>query len=310
MPEGQCINCANFDLDPSELEDGMRHALYSHICPFCREHNFGGMRIETVWDCEEYIPILKPTPKPKNKKPLYKSKDGFELVALRRGFTEIRPLWDILEQVKVDTREDCFICGGYARWCASPKFEPIPAGDIDIYCESERVFDTVRRYLKNANLTVKHENNMAITYNRPVSGEYHIMFPIQLIKPVVSGAIVARGDKEKILSNFDFTVIRAAIKTPTTVLVDADFTEDETHKRLRLKNIHNPLSSLLRCCKYTKKGYFLPFTEAIKLFYAWDGMNSELKTEFSDVITAIRNGDIIEDEKMTSWYEIFRGRKQ
>jgi hypothetical protein len=314
MPEHKCRNCNNYLLYEGSF-GCVAPGRYSSeaVCahPVVRSQG-GTLDVDLEWNCVYFIPCSGLN-RSQEKKKIYKSKDGFELVPLRRGFSLIRPLWSILEKVKSNTNKDCFICGGYARWCASPKYKPVPAGDIDIYCETTRVFNKIKAVLSSrsdgANLKVKVENNMAVTYEHPKSGEFHYMPPIQLIKPVLDGAIVARGSKKKVLSNFDFTIIRAAIETPNDVFVDADFIEDETHQRLRLKNIHNPLSSLLRCCKYTKRGYFLPFTEAIKLFNGWDSINYELKTELSSVVELIRNGEIIEGERMTAWYDIFRGRK-
>jgi hypothetical protein len=224
-----------------------------------------------------------PIPSQLKSKKKYISKDGFELIPLRRGFTVIIPIWNILEDVIQSTKSDCFICGGYARYCASPKYEPAPAGDIDIYCQSKKAFKKLKRIL-DSKMLIKNGNNMAVSYERPPSGVFHYMPPIQLIKPVNQGAIVAVGNKQTILSNFDFTIIRAAIESPSEVLVDADFTHDETNNILRLKNIHHPLSSLLRCCKYTSMGYWLVPTEATKLFEEWNDIRFESKSKLLDYI--------------------------
>lgn len=205
----------------------------------------------------------------KKKKP-YISQDGFEIIPLRRGFTEIVPLWDILNSIINKTKSDVFICGGYARWCASPKYKPEPAGDIDIYSQSKKAYNLLKKILlNNEKLKIKDENEMAITFEHPLTGKFHYMPPIQIIKPVKDGSIVAVGDKTTILSNFDFTIIRAAIESPTEVMVDKDFIHDEEKGVLRLKNIHCPVSSLLRCLKYVKKGYWLRPIEAARLFYDW-----------------------------------------
>lgn len=207
----------------------------------------------------------------------YISQDGFEIIKLQRGFTEIIPLWKILNKVIDSTKQDCFICGGYARYCASPKFEPVKAGDIDIYNEGKSAFNKLKQLLKYNKLNIKAENEMAITYERPKSGEFHYMPPIQAIKPIKIAKIVSVGSKETILSNFDFTVIRAAIESPTEVLVDKDFTHDESSNVLRLKNIHCPVSSTLRCLKYASKGYWLRPLETLKLFLDWDNRSDEYR---------------------------------
>lgn len=308
MPSNiRCIDCVHCGLAEADRE----HILHtsgdeSIFYGVCSRFPQRSLRPLTYWSCGQYVKRLETKPK---KIIHYKSQDGFELLPLRRGFTEIRPLWAIMEEVKSKVNKDCFICGGYARWCASPKAEPVPCGDIDIYCETEAVFTVMDVVLKQkAKLKVKSENSMAISYERPKSGEFHYMPPIQLIKPIKDGAIVAKGNKETILSNFDFTVIRAAIETPTYVFVDKDFKHDETHGILRLKNIHHPLSSLLRCCKYTKRGYWLHYVEAFKLFNAWDTCSTGDREFISDMVGKLSGGVNLAEEDMTAFYEIVRGR--
>lgn len=239
----------------------------------------------------------------------YKSEDGFEIVPLHRGFSEIIPLWRILENIISSTKKDCFICGGYARYCASPKYEVIKPSDIDIYSQTKGVYNKLKAKLKNKGLEIKSENNMSIIYIHPSSGKFHYMPPINVIKPVKAGKVISQGSKETVLSNFDFTIVRAAIESPSAVMVDKDFIHDETNNILRLKNIHHPLSSLLRCFKYTGKGYWMVPTEATKLYEEWDNIQIGSKTELLDYIKQIRNGKVLDEEHKTSFYELFRGRR-
>lgn len=218
-------------------------------------------------------------------KPIYVSKEGFETVPLRRGFDVIRPLWKILEEVKAITVKDCFICGGYARFCASPNPKPTEATDIDIYCEDESVFETLKAVLDKLNLKVRHENNISLTYAAKEDGDFSYMPDLQLIKPLKEARIVSVGDKKTILSNFDFTVIRAAILSDSEVMVDADFMHDEKHKLLRLKNIHCPVSSTLRCMKYSRKGYFLRPFECLKLFIDWSNRDQDYRDKLIEFLT-------------------------
>jgi len=74
---------------------------------------------------------------------------------------------------------------------------------------------------------------------------------------VDEGAVVTIGTLEDILDNFDFTVVRAAILNRHEVMVDRDFMADEGNRRLVFKNIHCPVSSLLRALKYARKGYYM-----------------------------------------------------
>lgn len=230
--------------------------------------------------------------KPKKKAKRYVSKDGFETVKLVRGFSMIRTLWSIMQEVNNKYKNECFICGGYARWCASPKYNPAMPHDLDIYCEDKNIFNTLIGKLSNVPLSIEHENDMAITFKHPNEGEFHTIPPIQVIKPMTKGAIVTDGGMVNVLSNFDFTIVRAGILTPTQVLVDADFLHDEVGTILRLKNIHCPVSSLLRCIKYTSKGYWLSPTESLKLFEDW--MNRP--PEYRDKIVGLVNKLIADGE--------------
>jgi len=231
-------------------------------------------------------------------KPIYVSKDGFEAVPLRRGFDVIRPLWAILEKVRAETGMDCFICGGYARYCASPRKKPVEAVDVDVYCETEDVFSVLQKTLESEKLEVRHENNISLTYEGPEDGKYAYMPPIQLIKPIQEARIVSLGDKKTILENFDFTVIRAAIISPMEVYVDADFMHDEKHTLLRLKNIHCPVSSTLRCMKYSRKGYWLRPFECLKLFIDWSERPDEYRIKLVEFLQKASENDGLTQEEV------------
>jgi len=64
-------------------------------------------------------------------------------------------------------------------------------------------------------------------------------------------------------------------------MVDSDFPHDEKRRLLRFKNIHCPISSTLRCMKYSRKGYFLKPFEALKLFTDWDNRDDEYRTKLT-----------------------------
>ena len=105
-------------------------------------------------------------------RPMYISQDGFEKVPLLRGFDLIRPLWGIINRVKSETGKDCFICGGYARFCASPRREPVKAGDIDVYGEDETVFSALDAALIGVGFEMRHENDVSKTYEHQKEGVF------------------------------------------------------------------------------------------------------------------------------------------
>lgn len=212
----------------------------------------------------------------------YISQDGFVNVRVLRGFTEITILWGLLGDI---TQHRSFICGGYARYMCSPKHKPESATDVDIYSQNQEDFDALKNiFTGRYALEVNHENDVSLTFKIPKDNDLQYCQVIQLIKPENKGAIVAAGDMQIILSNFDFTVVRVGLVSPTQALADADFLHDEKNGLLRLKNIHCPISSILRCMKYSRKGYFLKPSQAFKLFADWDARDEEYRAKIASLI--------------------------
>jgi hypothetical protein len=229
----------------------------------------------------------------------YLSQDGFIEVPIHRGFTEIEKVYQDI------TPLGGIICGGYVRYLASPRLDPCKAGDLDIYCPTQEIFDAVKSKFEE-HLQVRVETEVALTYNRSSDGYYFPAPAIQLIKPIREGKIVANGDMEEILANFDFTVIRCGIKTPTTALVDADFIHDETKLILRLKNIHCPISSTLRCMKYAKKGYWMPPMHVLKLFFDWDNRDDDYKIKLAKFLRSANQGKGLSQEDINELEAMMR----
>ena len=240
--------------------------------------------------------------KEKTLPPTYVSKKGFVEMPVLRGFTEISSLYAFL------TVFDAFICGGYVRYMAAPVQSPVSAADVDIYCKTKDVFDKLQKALKEKGLEVRHENNMALTMKRPEDPKHPFFAspPIQLIKPVREGRVVASGSMEEILENFDFTVIRCGLKNPLTAVVDADFEHDESKKILRLKNIHCPVSSTLRCMKYSRRGYWLPPMQAARLFMDWDRRDEDYRFRLLDFIEKTSKGEGLTQEEVDELEEMMR----
>lgn len=198
-------------------------------------------------------------------------------IPIKRGFQEISIIYELAQ------KNDCVICGGYVRYCVSPLPTPKvkPAGDVDIFPKSEIATTNILNDLKSLGYEVSYENHVCYTL-KPIESKRdeldYIPVP-QIIKPVIEGKIVTLGTVEEILMNFDFTIVRAALLNDKEALVDDDFEDDEKHYILRLKNIHCPISSLLRCCKYARKGYFMRPAEALKLFMDWNDRGEEYQNK-------------------------------
>jgi len=230
----------------------------------------------------------KTNPEEKVLTPSYVSKNGFETVKVFRGFTEIKAIYELASEI------GGIICGGYVRYMCSPAITVFPAGDLDIYFPSDEAHDDFIILMdEKYNLTVKHENGVSTTFSKITDSE-HALFgspTIQLIKPIKEGAIVATGTMETILENFDFTVVRIGLLSPSTAMADADFLHDEAKHILRLKNIHCPISSTLRCMKYSRKGYWLPPMQVVKLFIDWDNRDQEYRDKLVDFLKQANEGE-------------------
>lgn len=217
----------------------------------------------------------------------------YKLVDIKRGYTEVAPLFHLC------LANNSTICGGYARYCASPKAtqDVIHAGDADLFPHTEDAQKQLLADLITMGYEKAHENHVSITMKPQAEHKDKLRYipTPQIIKPVVEGRIVTIGTTEEILDNFDFTIVRAAIVSPTECLVDEEFENDEAKGILRLKNIHCPISSLLRCCKYARKGYFLRPAEALKLFADWDDRGDEYKNRMVELFLESAKGKVSEE---------------
>jgi hypothetical protein len=235
---------------------------------------------------------------PEGQKERYISRTGFVEITTRRGIFEVRPVLDIVEPL------GGIICGGYVRFMAAPGRNPKPAGDVDIYCEDGDIYEHIKEAL-DAELVQRHENEISITYKTPDDEDSPLYLSpvVQLIKPVKEGRVVTQGDLEEILSNFDFTVIRAGLIPGThgkRALVDADFDHDERKHRIRIKNIHCPISSVFRIIKYAKKGYWCPVPEVARLFLDWNTRGDEYQTRILDLLMSadLTDAEVFELERL------------
>ena len=231
----------------------------------------------------------------------YKSKDGFVTTSIKRGYLEIEYLFDLF----VKHNLNCFICGGYVRYMASPHRDPYKAGDVDIYSYSKADHDKLFRLLKNNTvdgknhiMTIKHENEVSVTFSHPEDMDHplYVSPTIQLIKPLNQGAMVLQGDMETVLSNFDFTVVRCGLLDENDAMVDADFDYDEKKKMLRIKNIHCPVSSTVRCVKYGQKGYWMTPMQSLKLFIDWDNRDDDYRMNLIELVRKFDEHGVTKEE--------------
>jgi len=203
---------------------------------------------------------------------------NFVKIPINRGFTAIKYIYELIEPYG-------FIAGGYARYCASNNQQPSKTKDVDVFPHSKEMYLKLISVLDDAGFTIRRSNDVSVTYNRRMDLRYVMAPEIQIIKPLDKHRILTFGRPEEVLGNFDFTITRVAIDSSTHIIADEDFLKHEKKKQLVLRNIHCPISSMLRCCKYYKKGYFITPVESIKLFHDWMNRDEEYRTKVVNFLT-------------------------
>lgn len=211
--------------------------------------------------------------------------ENWTAAPLYRGFYELERALNWLSERNF--LHDVYVCGGWLRWACSPRFDPVPAGDIDFYCVDDETYKRLRWHLsRKLKRRASRENAVSVTYKRvkETDNEFFGLPPVQLIKPMDDGRVVTQGDIFEILGNFDFSIIRLGASIGNlgifkTVTADIDFYQDELDKKIRIKNIHCPISSTYRVIKYARRGYWVNMPEIFKLFADWDGRDDEYRRE-------------------------------
>jgi hypothetical protein len=227
--------------------------------------------------------------------------------AIHRGhFTQLETLFGMFDINDVNA----FICGGYVRWACSPVGDPVPSQDLDIYCATEADFNKAEQLFRRCELGVKLRNAVSITYHRGRDGIFTTLPPIQLIKPIQEGRMVTTGSMTDVLANFDFSIIRCGFDkdglTLRMAMVDVDFEKDEREKRLVLKNIHCPISSMFRCIKYCNRGYKLSTHEMLKLFVDWETRSPEYREKIKTFFVRMNSGQKIDSTEFNAMYRSMR----
>jgi hypothetical protein len=216
--------------------------------------------------------------------------EPFVEIPVYRGFTEIAKIFDLSQQTH------SAICGGYVRYMTSPRREPERPGDVDVFPEDDKSYSDSMEIYRGMGFEVKHDNEISTTLKAPGDLPYKTWPVVQIIKPVEEGHIVAKGDMETILRNFDFTVVRVGLLSSDTALSDPAFLMDEEKHRLRFRNIHCPVSSMLRAMKYARKGYWLPPSEALRLFMDWEERTDDYKANLIDLFLQSLEGEMTQKE--------------
>lgn len=198
----------------------------------------------------------------------------FKSISIKRGIKEIQALFHEVQKYQG------IIAGGYARYCLSPAAVPIKANDIDIFMlkNDSSLVERLVNSILGLGYPKTFETDLAITFSENPQ--------IQIIKPRIEKNFVTCGSIEEILSNFDFSVCRAAITSLTEGIVDEHFEADELCRRLQIKFIHNPVVEINRFIKYGKKGYKFENSEILKVLNDWTKRPSLYRLTLQDVVMA------------------------
>jgi len=192
---------------------------------------------------------------------------------------------DIIKKVFEATGNFGFICGGFARYVMSPAENPVVPSDIDIYCETQEVYDAiVNNFSLHTAVKKKKETEIETKFSLILNSNdafHKESLEIQLIKPVEIFNLVSKGTFETILDNFDFTIAKCAIIPGNNggyeCYQDSDFHDDELRRELVISNIHCPISSMKRVIKYCNRGYSIESKELLKLFIDYENRDPQWK---------------------------------
>lgn len=197
--------------------------------------------------------------------------------------TPIRGITEIAKLIGVVTRCNSYICGGYARYCVTPSFNPAAASDIDVFSFDEESHEkAIEEFCDTFCYDDAEQGQKETKYSESFipswteHPELHMVKRIQFIKP--SKELVTTGNVMDILQRFDFTVCKAALLSPTTAVVHNGLRMDDQAGILRIPGeIKNPLDAFSRIIKYCKKGYQISPHTMIKVLNAWKLIEDQSK---------------------------------
>lgn len=224
----------------------------------------------------------------------------FKRIKVRRGATELSGI------INRATTYKMHIIGGYVRWMCSTRYDVERPGDVDLFPSEEGYDEAFVEYLLSKGFEVRYESEVAWTFKRHERLPYRLWPIVQVIKGFRDGRTVTVGTLEEIIANFDFTVVRVGLINKTYALADPDFIKDEENKRLRWRNIHCPLSAVIRACKYAKKGYSVRPMEVLRLFDDWDERGVDYKHALGELFMASQNEEEFSDEQLHELERLLR----
>ncbi|MHA2064654.1 MAG: hypothetical protein ACXABY_09800 [Candidatus Thorarchaeota archaeon] len=166
----------------------------------------------------------------------------------------------------VDAVEDLggAICGGFARYCASPCEEPAPTADIDIYYFTVKEGVALGKVLRELGYKEGKAKSVVRPFYWGEEDDEDFNLPIHLIPANSLQPVDGRkpASKEEVLTSYDFTVVQAALDGPYSAIVSKEFMDHEKRKVLYFNTIdivrkarQRPNATAVRIYKYVDRGY-------------------------------------------------------
>lgn len=193
-------------------------------------------------------------------------------IPIVRDFAKVERLFEIVSKDNLG-----YIAGGFGRWAASPRLEPSPIRDVDVFTSGIESYKKLRKLLTyEEKLHVKHESDISITFRTDNNEIWKDCPMINLIKPLKKNKLLTYGATlEEVLENFDFSICKVGLISETECLACDDFLHDEKKKKLRIMKMESPVACINRLCKYAAKGYKVSIPDIMMVLKEWNERGSE-----------------------------------
>ncbi len=206
-----------------------------------------------------------------------------------RDFAKIERLFKIVSENNLG-----YIAGGFVRFAASPKKEPSPYRDVDIFTRGLDQYKQLVRILKyEEHLNVKIETEMSITFKTDNNEVFKDCPMINLVKPINKNKLLTYGDTlETVLDNFDFSICRIGLISSTECLAWDSFLFDEKNKNITILKMESPIAIIARLCKYAEKGYKVNIPSIVTIFQEWEKRGPEYKDKIFKALERLNKGEM------------------
>lgn len=192
----------------------------------------------------------------------------------------------VFEVWQIANKTVAFIAGGAVRSIVLGE----EVADIDVFQTFGSKFDEFVVNMKAAGYAVLFQNSML---TRLVKDGYPT---VDAVRPREAEHLKTFGSQAEVIANFDFTVCRGALTHDDIALIDPEMVKHAKEKRLVVRHIVCPLSSVKRIAKYAMKGYTVATSEVYKLFSAWTERTAHARA-VSELLDLVATGTELTPEQ-------------